>query len=120
MFKTTLGVRPTFALRCNKYNPKGIQMKNTLTRKQLIEKFAELDTFETKKAATETLDYLLEIITDEVKGGGEVALGQHFGTFKATTQAARSGEMNGVAYSTPAKQVIKFAASSRLKTLIAS
>ncbi len=90
-----------------------------MTFKELNDKFSELDVFNTKTEAKETLAYLLTIITDEVKAGGSVALGQSFGTFKAATQAKSSGTMNGKAWTSPAKQVIKFSPSGPMKLTIA-
>ena len=92
-----------------------------LTRQDIIERLAEHDTFETKKAATEVLDMLLTTITTTVAAGGEVYLGQSFGGFTAGTQAARSGlnALTGQTYSSPAKQVIKFKPSAGLKEAIA-
>ena len=90
-----------------------------ITKQDIVAAIAEHDTFETKKAAGEVLDILLEKIATEVAAGNEVYLGTAFGGFKPATQAARSGETNGVAYSTPAKQVIKFKPSGPLKAQVA-
>jgi nucleoid DNA-binding protein len=91
-----------------------------LTKQDVIERIAEHNVFETKKAAAEVLDIILSTITDTIKSGGEVYLGQSFGGFKAGQQSARTGEAMGVKFETPAKQVIKFKPSAALKTAIAS
>ena len=90
-----------------------------LTKQDIIDRLAEHDAFETKKAAAEVLEILLDNITTTIADGGEVYLGQAFGGFAAATQAARSGEAMGVKFSTPAKQVIKFKPSAKLKEVIA-
>jgi len=93
-----------------------------MTRKELIERMYELDVFETKKSAGDTLDFLLNLITSEVHQGNEVALGQSFGKFVPARQAARSGinAINGQPFESPAKQVIKFKPSAVLKRTIAA
>ncbi len=93
---------------------------STFTKQQLIERIAEHDAIETKKAAGEILDIITSVIEEQVTGGNEVYLGQNFGGFKPAIQAARAGVTNGVAYETPAKQVIKFKASKALKDAVAS
>lgn len=89
-----------------------------LKRVDVIERLCELNDVETKAAATRILDYLLETITEEIKSGGEVYLGAHFGGFKAVTQPARTGVTHNVEWSTPEKTVIKFKPSSKLKNII--
>ena len=91
-----------------------------LTKQDVINRLAEHDAFETKKAAAEVLEILLTTITTTIADGGEVYLGQAFGGFTAATQAARSGEAMGVKFETPAKQVIKFKPSSALKEAVAN
>ena len=90
-----------------------------LTKQDVIERIAEHNVFETKKAAAEVLDIILSTITDTIADGGEVYLGQAFGGFKAGKQAARSGETMGVKFETPEKTVIKFRPSSALKATVA-
>jgi nucleoid DNA-binding protein len=90
-----------------------------LTKQDIIERIAEHNAFDTKKAAAEVLDIILTTITDAVKSGGEVYLGQSFGGFKAGQQAPRSGKAMGVEFETPAKQVIKFKPSAALKAAVA-
>jgi nucleoid DNA-binding protein len=91
-----------------------------LSKQDIIERIAEHDVFETKKAAAEVLDIILSTITDTIADGGEVYLGTSFGGFKAGKQAGKSCSLNGVAYSTPEKQVIKFKPSAALKATVAN
>jgi len=90
-----------------------------ITYKEIIEEFLELDVFGTKAEARRTADAFLDIIISKLEAGNSVALSQEFGTFTISEQAARSGEMNGVKYSTPAKNVVKFKPSSKLKSRVA-
>ena len=90
-----------------------------MTKKQLLEKLTLADDIESAAAASRIYECLLDIISDELIAGNSVALGQRFGEFKVNTQAAKSGSMNGVAYSTPAKQVVKFRTSAPFKAAVA-
>jgi nucleoid DNA-binding protein len=92
-----------------------------MTRKELIKDLALHQDIagNTEAAAERVLDFLLETVTTEVSKGNEVYLGQKFGGFSPAIQAARSGVANGVEYSTPAKQVIKFKPSAKLKETVA-
>jgi len=93
-----------------------------MTKQDLIGQFAELDIFESKAEAKRTFDGLFDIIRRELIAGNEVAVGQDFGVFKITEQAAKSGNVPGKpgqTYNTPAKNVVKFKVSSPLKTAIA-
>jgi nucleoid DNA-binding protein len=92
-----------------------------MNKQELISRIAEHDVFDTAKAAGEVLDIIKAVITEEIVAGNEVYLGQDFGGFKAATQAPRSGvsALNGEAYDTPAKQVIKFKPSAALKAAVA-
>lgn len=92
-----------------------------LTKQELISRLALHERLGSNAAASDVLDELLTIITMEVVNGNEVYLGQPFGGFKAATQAARSGTnaLTGKPFSSPAKQVIKFAPSAALKATVA-
>ena len=92
-----------------------------MTKRELIVRLTELNDIESKAAAGRVLDYLIDTITAEVTAGNEVALGQNFGKFVPSTQAARSGvnAMTGKPFDSPAKQVIKFKPSAALKRAIA-
>ena len=92
---------------------------NKMTKQKLLEDLALLTDIGTKAAASRVLDHLTDIITAEIKKGNSVHLGDDFGTFKAATQAAKSGVALGKAYSTPTKTVIKFVPSAALKRDIA-
>ena len=90
-----------------------------MTRNDVIIRLVELNDVESKAAAGRILDLLTDLITEEVKAGGEVYLGQHFGGFKAAKQAAKTGIAMGKPYSTPEKTVIKFKPSAQLKREVA-
>lgn len=91
-----------------------------MNRQQLIDRLIELDDIESKASANRILDHLTDTITETIKSGEEVYLGQSFGGFKPATQSARSGKTAlGAVYSTPAKTVIKFKPSTKLKEWIA-
>ena len=89
------------------------------TKIQLVEEISLYATIESKAEAGRILDHIKNIIKRELLAGNDVALGTDFGEFHTATQAARSGEVNGVPYSTPAKQVVKFSVSAPLKALVA-
>ena len=93
---------------------------SNFTRKQLINEVSELDSFGTKLAAEQALDTILSIITREVAAGNSIYLGQKFGGFEAFTNKARKGvnPSTGAAIDVPAKQTIKFRASTPLKQTI--
>jgi len=92
-----------------------------MTKEQLLNQFALFEDFESKAQAGRAFDYLVDIISTQLKSGNSVALGQNFGEFRVATQAAKSGNVPGTdtAYSTPAKQVVKFRVSAPLKTAVA-
>ncbi len=93
-----------------------------MTKQELIGQFAELDIFESKAEAKRTFDGLFDIIKRELIAGNEVAIGQDFGVFKISEQAAKTGTVPGKpgqTYNSPAKNVVKFKPSSPLKSAIA-
>ena len=89
------------------------------TKIQLVEEISLYETIESKAEAGRIFDHIKSIIKRALLAGNDVALGTDFGEFYTTTQAARSGEVNGVPYTSPAKQVVKFSVSAPLKALIA-
>ena len=93
-----------------------------MTRQDLIEQLSLHNRLDSKAAATEVLDYIIELITASLVKGEEVYLGQSFGGFKTATQSARSGtnSLTGKPFSTPEKRVPKFKPSTALKATIAS
>jgi len=91
-----------------------------MTKLELIERFAESDVFNSKAEATRAFDHLVTVITETLKAGQDVALGQNFGTFKVTEQAGRKGTApSGATFDTAPKNVVKFAPSAPLKRIVA-
>lgn len=88
------------------------------TKTTLVDALVEKEVFETKKAAREALDAILDTISADIAAGNEVSL-SGFGKFYSATQAARSGVAMGVAYETPERQVPKFKAAKQLKEVVA-
>jgi len=73
----------------------------------------------TKAAAGKSIDALLEIITETVAAGDDVAL-IGFGTFKAAKRAARTGKnpKTGEALQIAASTVPKFSAGAAFKAAV--
>jgi len=90
-----------------------------MNRKELINRIYELDCISTKADATKVLDKVIDEIITSVKAGEKVTLGEKFGSFVAATQKAKSGKVNGVAYTSAEKQVIRFRPSAVLKRFMA-
>ena len=90
-----------------------------MTKKELLTEFALFEDFESNAQAARCYDYLLGIITKQLASGNPVALGQNFGEFRVSTQAPRSGSIDGKPYTSPAKTVVKFRASAPFKTIVA-
>lgn len=74
--------------------------------------------FPSKAFAKDVVETMFDVIANELADGGEVAI-SGFGTFKVREAAARQGEVNGVAYSTPARMVPRFVPGSALKKMVA-
>lgn len=87
---------------------------STFTKAQLVERLAELDTFETKKAAKDTLEFIIDTIKENVASGSEVnisGLGK-FGTKVVTGKIPTTD--------TPYKSTVpKFKPSSSFKRQVA-
>jgi len=88
-----------------------------MNKTELINAIAEksgLSKVDSKKA----LEAFIESVTDEVKGGGKVAL-VGFGTFSVTQKAARKGinPRTKAVINIPAKKTVKFKAGSELTSL---
>ena len=77
----------------------------------LTNRVAELDVFETKAQAKQTLEAIKAIITEELTAGNSVALGQNFGTFSTAVREGKA-PTSGKPYKT---NVAKFKASAPLK-----
>jgi DNA-binding protein HU-beta len=91
-----------------------------LTRQDLLNKLSLHNDIPSKAAAGRILDTLTDLITNEIKDGGKVYFGKHFGGFEATTKAARSGKnhLTGKPYSVPSRRAIKFKPSTKLKGVL--
>ena len=90
-----------------------------MTKKELLTEFALFEDFESNAQTARCYNYLLGIITKQLTAGNSVALGQNFGEFRVSTQAPRTGNIDGKPYKSPAKQVVKFRASAPFKAIIA-
>jgi len=90
-----------------------------MTKAELINRIVEHDDIESKASADRLFTFIKSIIKDELVAGNEVKLGEDFGTFKLATQSAKSGNMNGKAWKSPAKSVVKFRPSAALKSAVA-
>ena len=86
-----------------------------MNKSELVEKMAEGADI-SKAAAGRALDSFIQAVTDELKGGGEVAL-VGFGTFKVTDRAARTGRnpQTGAEIQIPAAKMPGFKAVKGLK-----
>ena len=93
-----------------------------MNRNELINRMAESNDIASKAEAGRTLDLIINTIATTIASGEEVYLGQDFGGFKPAIQAARSGNntLTGGTYDSPAKQVIKYKPSSKIKDLVAA
>lgn len=88
-----------------------------MNKTELINAIAEksgLSKADSKKA----LEGFIQTVTDEVKGGGKVAL-VGFGTFSVTQKAARKGinPRTKATIEIPAKKTVKFKAGADLAAL---
>ncbi len=92
-----------------------------ITKIDLVARMLEHDTFETKKAASEVLDILIDSITENIIAGNEVYLGVKLGGFSTIERAARMGvnPSTGEKLEIPAKKAAKFSASAALKAAVA-
>ena len=86
-----------------------------MTKVELIERFAECNSFESKAEAKRAFDLLKEIITETLLSGEDVSLGTNFGTLKVVKLSATSGKINGNSYSVPARNTVKFRISEPFK-----
>ena len=88
------------------------------SKADLVSRVLELDTFETKKSASEVVELIIHTIVNEVAEGTQVNV-SGLGSFKPATQGARKGTMNGKAWTSPAKSTVKFSASANFKKALA-
>lgn len=91
-----------------------------MNKSELVAAMAE-KTEITKKDAGEALDALLEIVSEQLEAGNEVAL-TGFGTFKTRVQAARTGRnpQTGETIQIAEKTVPVFKAGKTLKDAVKS
>lgn len=90
-----------------------------MDKKELVELLKEKVSFETKKEVCEFLDKIdlaFEVIAEELELDQKVRVGQYF-TLEKKHVEGKSGEINGKAYSTEARDEIKIKKSSLLKKL---
>jgi len=89
-----------------------------MNRKELIEALAE-KIGSTKAEADRNISALIEIVTDTLKKGDDVAL-VGFGTFEVRKRAARAGRnpSTGAAIRIKAAKVPAFKAGATLKTAV--
>lgn len=90
-----------------------------MDKKELLELLKEKVGFETKKEAGEFLDKIdlaFEVIAKALQVDDKVRVGSYF-TLEKKHVEGKSGEINGKAYSTEAREEIKIKKSSLLKKL---
>jgi DNA-binding protein HU-beta len=87
-----------------------------MTKNELAEKVAE-HTGLAPSQARQALDATIEVVSDELAAGGEVALAG-FGKFSVSHRAARQGRnpSTGATISIAASKAAKFSAASALKS----
>lgn len=88
-----------------------------ISKLDIINKVAEHDTFNTKKAATEAVQIMIDTITEALASGDDVNLGNSLGTLKTGVRAARTGRnpQTGEALEIPESKIVKFQASAAFK-----
>jgi DNA-binding protein HU-beta len=89
-----------------------------MNKTDMVTKLAEKNGM-TKKDAQKALEGLIEIISDEIKDGGRVAL-TGFGTFSIAERKPRTGRnpQTGQPIDIPAARVPKFKAGKQLKDVV--
>lgn len=88
-----------------------------MNTQELVAALAE-KTGATKKAAAEQIKALTEIVTEQVKQGGQVSV-YGFGTFKAKSMKARTARnpKTGESIEVPARTALQFASVPALRKL---
>lgn len=86
-----------------------------MNRKELVDAISS-KTGASKKDAEQFVSAFMEVVTDELKRGGQVSL-VGFGTFKVASRAAREARnpQTGERISIPARKVPQFKPSKNLK-----
>ena len=91
------------------------------TKDNLVEDLAELDViFSTKKAARETVEFIIEKVKSNVVAGNQVNL-SGLCSFKPAVQAEKTGKVPGTNtnYTSPAKNVVRITPSASFKASVA-
>ena len=89
-----------------------------MKKSELVKLIQEKGQYNSEKDANSALASVVSAVS-EVLGRGEDVEITGFGSFKVATQGARSGEMNGVKWSSPEKKVPKFSPGKNLKDIVA-
>jgi len=91
-----------------------------MTKAEFIQQVAEKSGL-TKKAATEAVNAIIEVIESSLVLGQDVSF-IGFGTFSVGTRAARKAKVPGTdrMIDLPAKKVVKFKVGKALKNAVAS
>ena len=89
-----------------------------MTRTELIDALAARSGME-KREVKGFLDYLTEVVEEEMRNGGEVPL-KGLGKFKVSHRKARTGRnpLTGEEIPIPAKTVAKFTLAKSLKDIV--
>lgn len=92
-------------------------MSNRLNKQDLVNKLAETEVFDSKKAATEALEVVISTIRAAVVAGNSVSISD-FGVFSVAERAARTGRnpQTGKALDIPASLTPKFKAFTSFKS----
>ena len=78
----------------------------TFTKADLVDRVTELDDIESKAAAKRVVELTIDLIKDQVVAGNKVDV-SGLCSFTPAVQDARSGSMNGKAWTSPKKNVVK-------------
>ena len=90
-----------------------------MTKAEFLDRLAADDRIESKKAASDAVDAVLDTITDTLAGGGEVSF-TGFGKFHVAERGAREGRnpRTGETMTIAASKVPRFTAGSGLKKAV--
>ena len=90
------------------------------TKDNLVEDLAGLEIFATKKAARETVEFIINKVKSEVVAGNQVNLAG-LCSFKPAVQAEKTGKVPGTDrdYTAAAKNVVRISPSAGFKAAVA-
>ena len=90
-----------------------------MTKAEFMDRLASDDRVDSKKAAGEAVDAILDTITDVLRGGGEVNF-TGFGKFHVAERGPRQGvnPRTGERNTNPGGRVPRFSAGSALKSRV--